>query len=334
MRVLYGCDTNMGKLCGCKDAESHLTRRSVAPRIWMKSPLRTTRNLPRFERPFTDPMILKTLRALAAQETPAQRRCRTVPGALYGLGMAAIYTLIGATVNQLSYPDIPVAIDGPGLFFTWLLFSAWLGSGGWLVNWFTYTEDGLTYSVPVMIAGALLAGTLYTDGSLLAKMSASVFLILILPGYSLFITIILRSLGARHADLLERGDRTTKLRGFAGLILTVVLLGALPGIGLTRWNDHTVNAARAIQTRLQNAAAEPEKLDGIFPLANVPGLAQRLQTPYTLRARPSAESVVAFDVTVDFNDGYQMTCVLLVFSEEPPFLRACAEGATVVLPAP
>jgi hypothetical protein len=275
--------------------------------------------------------IIQTLRTLAAQETPAQRR---LPGALYGLGMAAIYTLIGATVNQLSYPDIPVAVDGPGLLFTWLLLSGWLGLGGWLVNWFTYTEESLTFSVPVMIAGSLLVGTYFTSGSLLEKMSTSALLLLILPGYSLFMTIILRSLGVRHADLLDERDRAAKIRGFSGLIVTVLILGALPGLGLTRWSDQTANAARDIQTRLQNAAADPGKLDGIFPLANVPGLAQHLQTPYTLRARPSAESVVAFDVTVDFNDGYQMTCALLVFSEESPFLRACAEGESVSLPVP
>jgi hypothetical protein len=278
--------------------------------------------------------LIQTLRTLAAQETPAQRRCRTVPGALYGLGMAAIYTLIGATVNQLSYPDIPVAVDGPGLLFTWLLLSGWLGLGGWLVNWFTYTEESFTFSVPVMIAGSLLVGTYFTSGSLLEKMSTSALLLLILPGYSLFMTIILRSLGVRHADLLDERDRAVKIRGFSGLIVTVLILGALPGLGLTRWSDQTATAARAIQTRLQNAAADPGKLDGIFPLASVPGLAHHLQTPYTLRARPSAESVVAFDVTVDFNDGYQMTCALLVFSEESPFLRACAEGATVSLPVP
>ncbi len=276
---------------------------------------------------------MQYIRTLAAQETPAERRRRMLPGALYGLIIAMTYTLVGATVNQLSYPDLPIRLDWRSLLGMGLLLTAWFVPGGLLVNWFTYTEESLTFSVPIMIVGLLGVGLFFTAGGLLQKISTSALLLLIVPGYSLLMTLLLRSLGTRHADLLEQSP-SIRWSGIVRLVLIAILLGALPGFGLTRWNDHVVAAARDVQTRLHNAATQPEKLDGIFPLTSVPGLVQHLNTPHALRARPSKESVVAYDVTVDFTDGYQMTCVLLVFSGQPPFLSACAEGGQVHLPEP
>jgi hypothetical protein len=34
-----------------------------------------------------------------------------------------------------------------------------------------------------------------------------------------------------------------------------------------------------------------------------------------------------------FEDAYRITCFLVVFLDRPPFLRACAEGYEVNLPA-
>lgn len=276
--------------------------------------------------------LLQTFRTLAAQETPAQRRRRMIPGLCYGLTIAGVYTLFGATINQLSYPDLPIGVDWHSLILTGALTAVWLGLGGLLTNWFTYGEESLTYSVPLMIIGLLIVGLALTDGGLLEKMSTSALLLLILPGYSILMTLILRALGARHADLLEQSV-SVRRRGVAWLIVIAVLLGALPGFSLLRWSDLVVVAAQGMQTRLQNATNAPDNLGQIFPVENLPGLEQHLGSPYTLRARPATESVVAYDVTVDFADGYQMTCVLLVFSNQPPpFLRACAEGEQVALP--
>lgn len=275
--------------------------------------------------------FIQFFRALAAQETPAQRRHRMLPSALYGLAVAATYTLVGATINQLSHPDLPISVDWRNLLGTGILLAAWLALGGLLTNWFTYTEESMMFGVPIMIVGLLVLGLFLTDGGFLQKISASALSLLILPGCSIPMTLLLRWLGTRHADLLER-SQSVRWRGIAGLALIAILLGALLGLVLTRWNDFVSAAARDMHTRLHNAAAEPAKLNEIFPIEQTPGLAEHLTMPYTLRARPSKEFVVAYDVTVGFTDGYQMTCVLLIFSSEQPFLRACAEGEYVTLP--
>ena len=81
--------------------------------------------------------LLQTFRTLAAQETPAQRRRRMLPGLCYGLTIAGVYTLFGATINQLSYPDLPIGVDWHRLILTGALTAVWLGLGGLLTNWAT-----------------------------------------------------------------------------------------------------------------------------------------------------------------------------------------------------
>lgn len=54
--------------------------------------------------------------------------------------------------------------------------------------------------------------------------------------------------------------------------------------------------------------------------------------PYTLRGKSSGQSITAAEVNAEFEDGYQITCILLVFPDTTPFLSACAEGDKVALP--
>jgi hypothetical protein len=40
--------------------------------------------------------------------------------------------------------------------------------------------------------------------------------------------------------------------------------------------------------------------------------------PYTLRGKSSGQSITGAEVNVDFKDGYQITCILLVFPIQNP----------------
>ncbi|HSG42859.1 MAG TPA: hypothetical protein VLA72_06875 [Anaerolineales bacterium] len=95
----------------------------------------------------------------------------------------------------------------------------------------------------------------------------------------------------------------------------------------------TQNAVRDIHSRLQTAASDPAQAEMLFPLTDLPHLNSHLGTPYKLRGRTSGQSVAAIEVTIDFTDGYKVTCIFLVFSDERIFLRTCAEGDKVTLPS-
>jgi hypothetical protein len=114
-----------------------------------------------------------------------------------------------------------------------------------------------------------------------------------------------------------------------------VFFGGLTGFALTRWEESTLSGVREIHDRLQIAANEPPRINKLFPLQNLPGLASHIGTPYTLLGKPSGQLVTAIEVTARFNDGYQFTCmVLIILPADVPSVRTCTEGDRVSLSTP
>jgi hypothetical protein len=275
--------------------------------------------------------FIQQFKTMAQQETFAERRLRMLPGAMYGLVIATSYTLVGSIVNQLSFPELPVGVDWRGLLTAWSFFAVWLGVGGAFINWFTQTEESMVTGLSVMTLIALGAGALTLEGNLPAQFGKLLLLALPVMAISLVMTITLRWLGMRHADSVER-EQTPWTRSIAILVASALTIGGLTGFGLTRWGDSTLSGARYLDDRLQILAVEPVQAEGFFPINDVPGLVSRLDMPYTLHGKPSGQSITAVEITATFKDGYRITCVLLVFPDTTPFLRACAEGDKVSLP--
>ncbi len=275
--------------------------------------------------------FIARMKTLAQQETPAERRLRMLPGAMYGLIIASTYAFVGSIVNQLSFPDLPVGVDWRNLFITWSFFAVWLGLGGGFINWFTQTEESVVAGWLAMTVIALGAGSFTLEGNLPTQFGKIILLVLPVLAISLLMTITLRWLGEHHAEIFENRHvlRTRRIAILVGIALSI---GGLTGLGLTHWTKATQEAVRDIHSRLQTVAADPSQMEALFPPNDVPGLESHLDTPYTLRGKPSGESVAAAEVSIDFSDKYQVTCVLLVFLDKPPFLRACAEGDEVILP--
>lgn len=276
--------------------------------------------------------FITRFKTIAQQETPAERRQRMLPGAMYGLIIASSYAIIGGIVNQLSFPDLPIGVDWRNILITWLFFAVWLGLGGGFINWFTQTEESMATGLFMMTAIALVAGALTFEGNLPTQFGKIILLALPVVAVSLVMTITLRSLGVRHAEIIER-EKTLKTKSFAVLVAVALAIGGVSGFGLNRMDDSTLSGARYLHSQLQIAAADPSQAEALFPLSNVPDLASHLGTSYTMYGHPSGQSVVAVEITTKFKDGYQITCALLVFLDRSPFLRACAEGEKVSLPA-
>jgi hypothetical protein len=275
--------------------------------------------------------FIARLKTLAQQETPAERRQRMVPGAMYGLIIASSYGLVGSMVNQLSFPDLPVGVDWHRLFITWLFLAVWLGLGGGFINWFTQTDESMATGLLAMTVSALGAGALTLEGDLPAQFGKVILLVLPMLAVSLLMTITLRWLGVSHAEIIEKA-RAQKINRIGGLVAIALAIGGITGFWLNLWTDTTQRGVRDIHGRLRTITVDAAQATALFPLSDMPGLEAHFGTPYTLHGRPSGQSVVATEVNVDFNDGYQITCVLLIFPDKPPFLRACAEGEEVTLP--
>jgi len=270
-------------------------------------------------------------KTLLTQETPAERCLRILPAIIYGLIIASTYTLAGVIVNQLSVRDLPVGVDWLYLFQTWLFLVIWLGLGGGFINWFTQTEESMVAGLLVMTAAALVTGALTLENDLPAQFGKVLLLILPIIAISLLMTITLRWLGVHHAEALEK-EKTVKTRNIRKLVAITLVIGGMAGLGMNRWTEPTLRGVREIHSRLQTVKIDPSQAEAQFPLINVPQLESHLGTYYTLYGHPSGQSIVGHEVSINFKDGYQITCVLLVFPDSPPFLRACAEGDKVILP--
>jgi len=276
--------------------------------------------------------FISRLKTLAQQETPAERRQRMLPGTMYGIIIASSYAVVSGGINKLSFPDLPIGIDWRNLLMTWLFFTVWLGAGGGFINWFTQTEEGFVISVFVMTLTSFGAVTLTLEGDLTNRFGKMLLLALPIIAISLLMTIMLRWLGVRHAEIVEK-EKTRQTRGIPILVTVALIIGGLTGFALTRWGDSTFIGVNNIHSRLQTAVAEPIKVNELFPINDLPELASHLGSPYTLLGKPYGQLIGTVEVTANFKDGYQFTCVIVVV--EParlPSLRICAEGDTVTLP--
>lgn len=274
--------------------------------------------------------LVNQFKTLAQQETPVERRKRMLPGAIYGLVIATSYGLVGGFVNQFSFSDLPVGVNWEYLLISALFFAVWLGIGGAFVNWFTQTEESLVISLFVMSSIALAASWLTFEGPLPTQLGKIVLLALPVLAISLLMTLMLRWLGVKHAEALEK-EPESRRRQIRALLVIALLIGSGTGSALTRWPTATQRAVRYIHENIQTLIANPSDSETLFLVRDVPEIVGHLDSPYTVRGKPSGQSVVAVEVTIDFEDGYRMACVLLVFPDKVPFPRDCVEGDEVPL---
>jgi hypothetical protein len=274
--------------------------------------------------------FLGSFRTLAGQETPAERRRRMLPGAMYGLIIASAYGLVGSFVNRLLYPDLPVGVDWPNHLTTWFFLAAWLGMGGLLINWFTQTEESILPGLFAMSTTALAASLFTLDGNLPTQLGKILLLALPILAWSLLMTLLLRWLGDRHAAALEKDPASRRVR-IASLVALALAIGGLTGSWLARWNKDTYRAVQDMHARLQTAASDPSTAGSLLHLQDLPGWEAHNSMPYTIHARPSGQSVVAVETWINFQDGYRIACISFVFPDKPPSVDACAEGEKVSL---
>lgn len=276
--------------------------------------------------------LVARFKTLALEETFLGRRQRMLPSALYGILIASSYILVGGTINQLSFPDLPISVDWHTLFLTWCFFTLWLGVGGLFINWFTYTEESLPPGLLVMIVMALGEGALTFDGNLPTQLGKLLLLALPTLGMSVTMTITLRWLGVRHAQIIGR-KKLLLSRDILTLTAIACTIGGLSGFAMTRWSGNTLNQVRFVNHNLQMAAADPARASELFPLKDLPGLPSHLNVPYTLQETNSVPVIETVEVITNFKDGYQFTCLTtVIIPTNLPTIITCAERGKVLLP--
>lgn len=280
----------------------------------------------------TQPVNLNSFGSIASLsplESPRFRQKRAAFGALYGFLGGTTFVLTAALINSLTFPDLPVLIDGPDFARQWLLFGLGLTALGAWAAWPTQGWQGVlggSLVVACLIMGINFqnSGGSWTTGSVLVLLLSVPLAVMCLP-----VPLLLRWMARKSLEAVTIRSRPTA-RPLLLCGALALVLGLVPGL-FERMSPRAEIAVRQIQVLMQTAVAQPAGVDLPGALKALPTIREHLNQPYGLSQHRSRLSAEGFDVRVFFADGYVFTCVVVVYpsANQQPFVRGCAEGRSV-----
>lgn len=265
--------------------------------------------------------IIASIKAVFNEETFAHRRQRMIPAAIYGALVASLYSLTVAFVNVYTFPGLPLGMDWGRTLAMWLGFGASAALFGALAAWFTDETAG---AVSGGLIATLLLGVVFLFSSNVSASASfqSILMALTLVGINMLAAWGLRWMANRHLEI-QQGEFASRRQRLSKHILTVALIGFVPGV-FGRMDLSAQQTIGSLHELLQAAPANPSVLPRL-PLKQVPELEDHLGVDYVIYARTSALSAGALDVTVQFDDGFAISCVLPT-AGGASFITDCSEG--------
>jgi len=269
------------------------------------------------------------LKRTIEEETFAQRKQRILPAAIYGAVIASAYVLTLALVNVYTFPALPLGVDWGRVMTMLLGFAAGAALFGALAAWFTeepagIVGGGLLSTIVMGIVFLASAGSLDSTSTF-----QSIIMAAILVGVNMLIAWGLRWTANRHLAILHEYKDAERRKFMMRHISIILLIGFVPGV-LGRMD---LNAQQAIGRlhKLLQAAPEDASVWPQLPLKQVPALESHFGVDYRIYVRTSAVSAGALDVTVRFEDGFTMSCILPTASGVT-FITDCIEGGQITGP--
>jgi len=241
----------------------------------------------------------------------------TLVGAFYGFLAGNAFVISGATVDRLLHPDLPLGIDWSIVAMRWV----WIGLGLALIGAITsFFND----KMPGLLAGALVTGFVALTSALFSspvttglKVLVLIFTLAPMAAMSLPVTLILRWLVDKHEDALQLQQH---IRRISLLVLLAIVLGAGSGYFL-KMSRRAVQATRFMHHQLQTAPQDAES-----PIHDLPDFQSHVDMNYQLFQGPSESSAEGFDVRAEYNDGYSVNCVVVIYPGSDPYFSDCTSA--------
>lgn len=260
------------------------------------------------------------------QEPLTVRLQRGKIGVLVGLVIAFLCSFTASLVNPLTLPSLHLFINWTALIQAWVILSLGLGLVGFISGWFT-ENNGAVAGGGAIVACLVLLVVLAEYSKIQEKIPyLSVYWAVILPvlGASVFLAWVFRALINRINQLRREDDENKKRRGYGAIIGVIVALGLIPGL-FYRFDLSTIKTLTRVSRGIQYAQ-NPDQESFIFPLEFRSAVEKRSTMKYTLYSRPSHVSVGFIDVTIYFDDGYVITCMVPTSMDLYDFANRCNEG--------
>lgn len=249
-----------------------------------------------------------------------ERKQRVSFAALSGFSAGTISTFIIAYINIWLFPDIPLRLDWLSILTAWLL---WAVLGSLLAGLSGLSSEGfksIAFSAVSMSFSILMLSSMQSSESTTLKIVA-------LVGLLFPIAAMLSPLAVIFFWLARRFIQVMSLKGWARLKILIVnfliifVIGVLPGL-YVKMDSRSEKAVRVIHQILQDArTSAPDVLHK--SLLKTEGFADRKSQPYTLSQAASIYSTVGVDVTVHYEDGYKMTCTVVMYPGSEPSIYPC-----------
>ena len=267
---------------------------------------------------------VRFLDELPPEEMRRMRKQRALAGVGYSLLAGTAFVLVSKTINALTYPSLPILIDWPATLLMWLWVLLGLSALGALVGWYAESIVAV-FAGSLALAFTIVGYSIFQSGQFEA-VTLIMFLMLMLPITAVCfpVALIVRWLINRHMYALDEPDKKRK-RMIASTVAIALLLGIIPGL-LTRMNSSGAQSAVALVEMLEDASQNPGT-DTRLSREKTAGLKEHIGMDYQLEIRRSLFSTVGYDILIVFSDGYEVTCTLVTYNKENPYLRKCYPGA-------
>ena len=270
--------------------------------------------------------IKETLKRILEEETLEQRGHRMIPAALYGALIASAYILTTSFINVYTFPNLPIGVDWPRVLGMWAGYAFGFALFGAVAAWFTDDAAGSVGGGVIMtiLLGVAFLLTMRSWSS--ASVFQSILMAVTLVGVDMLGAWGLRWTANRHLTILHESDAGQRRKNMTRHILIVLLIGLAPG-ALGRMDRNAEDTLDQMHELLQAAPTDPSVWTRL-PIRAVPALENHFGVEYKIYPRWSALTAGSLDVTVRFEDGFTMYCLLPV-SAGINFITQCNEGEQV-----
>lgn len=250
------------------------------------------------------------------QDPPKFHFQNALIGAVYGLLMATVFVLAAAMIDKWLYPLIPFGVDWSQALTRWALIGLGLTLVGAMTCLFTESIYGLAAGAFTAALLALTSALYLTPLSGGAKIIGLVFTLTPIAVMSLPISLVIRRLAESHLHALS-----AKWSGLR--IVLVVLVAVALGAGAGYFMKMSKDALLAVQMVHENLQVAPEEQKK--EVSQAAGLQEHAGMPYSLSQRRSMSTTTGYDIRAEYEDGYVVECVVVLYPGAKPYIRSCEQ---------
>jgi hypothetical protein len=276
--------------------------------------------------------IVNPILVFFREETLRERSERMLPAAAIGALAGSAYVLTLAAINVISLPALQLSLDWGRMLGNLVVYDLALALIGAIAGWFSEDPAGA-------IGGGIVSMLLYlvinwliirlSGGSAGRIVQLLITAVPLLIG-AMLLCAVFRFAVSRYLRLMQAPPGAKRSIRLAGMIVLIIAVGMTPG-SFAHFDQNSQNVIMAMEQRLQQAASDPS-LKTQFPLAEFPALQSHFGMHFVLYPRPSGSVASALDVTIRYDDGYAITCLVPTSDPYVQYFKKCFLGNNVALP--